>query len=46
MRARITERGNRVDHQPGATVRAHAIASGDLFTEPALIDETRTKETV
>jgi hypothetical protein len=46
MRARITERDNRVEHHLGAAVRAQAIAAGDIFTEPALIDETRTKETV
>jgi len=46
MRARITERGNRLEHHPGATLGTHAIAAGDLFTEPTLIDETRAKETV
>ena len=46
MSARITERGTRVEHHPGAALWANAIAAGDLFTEPALIGETRTKETV
>jgi len=46
MRATITERGNRVEHHPGAALSTHTIVAGDLFTEAALIHETRTKETV
>jgi hypothetical protein len=46
MTAGITERGNRAERNPGAASWAQAIAPGDVFTAPALIDETRTKETV
>lgn len=46
MRARITERGNRVADHSGAASSAHAIAAGEFFTDPPLIDETRTKESV
>jgi hypothetical protein len=46
MRTRITERRNRVAHHRGAASTAHAIAAGELPTDPPLIDETRTKETV
>jgi len=46
MRASITERGNQVEHHPAAALWANAIAVGDLCTEPALVNETRTKETV
>lgn len=46
MSAGFTERGNRTEHHPRAALSVQAVAACDRFTDPALVDQTRTKESV
>lgn len=45
MRAGTSERRNRLVHHPRAASWAQATAARGRLTAPALVDETRTKET-